>query len=509
MAEEAQKEMAESKERRIIINWDTSSIELGLFDRRPRMSAEATKRLLEEMVDEHARARVDVYSHVVFAQFKTTLPSSEVVQVIPHYSSALAATGMDWFQVQLDRCRRNGIEMIACLRMNDRHSNSVNAQFYKDHPEWRIPEKPGGLDYKHEGVRNTVLAFIEEVLRNYDVDGIEFDYMRWCHVFRPAEAVENAHFLTDLTRKARALLEKTSGKRNWRRLLFGVRVPQTLEECRALGFDVAAWIKEGLVDYLVPSDFFYTDFNTKVEEYVALTEGTDCGIYPAIHPILCWENKSRLMTLANYRAAAHNFYARGAAGISPFNYMYSWDKRRSAGYIGSGLMWPAALGCLRELRDPGEVNERDRHYLFYALWRQPSESGFRHDERIVLDRATPDAKGATRLRVCEDLSDPNLRATLQFKATGMREDESLEIALNDRPVPEESVTRVFHADGQTKYEGRQLPAFFLHIVDFPRGAADPLITSGDNTLAVRPKSEAPGEGTITIDELEVYVYVSP
>jgi len=38
----------------------------------------------------------------------------------------------------------NGIEMLACLRMNDRHSNSVEGAFYKAQPEWRIEEKCGG-----------------------------------------------------------------------------------------------------------------------------------------------------------------------------------------------------------------------------------------------------------------------------------------------------------------------------------------------------------------------------
>jgi len=512
-AQEVKREMSGSKERRIIINWDGGSLERGLFHHRPQVSAEFTKQMLEEMIDEHARARVDTLTQVVFFHFKTNLPSSDVLEVVPLQNvPLLVEAGIDYFQFFLDLCHERGIEALACLRMNDRHGGSVNAQFYKDHPKWRIPEKPGGLDYKHEGVRKTVLTFVEEVLHNYDVDGIEFDYMRWCHVFRPAEAADNAHFLTDFTRKTRALLEEEALVRGRGRLLLGVRVPQTLEECGMLGFDVATWIKEGLVDYVVPSDFFYTDFNTKVEDYVKLTEGTDCRIYPAIHPVPCRRSDHRVLTLANFRAAAKNFYARGAAGISPFNYMFSWDKRRSPGYPGSGLKWPAALGYLRELRDPEKVNERDRHYLFYALWADEPKvdiNAGEHDERIVLDRATPEAKGATRLRICEDLRDPKLRAVLQFKATGMRKDEALEILLNDRPVPEGSVTRVFHSDGQTKYEGRALPAFFLHIVDFPRGASDPLIINGDNTLALRLKSDVPGEGTIIINEPELYVYVSP
>ena len=80
--------------RRIIINWDEGSAEFGILDHRLNVSAALTKRLLEELVDEHARAGVDVYSHVVFAQFKTTLPSSNVVQVVPPYVPVLAETGI-------------------------------------------------------------------------------------------------------------------------------------------------------------------------------------------------------------------------------------------------------------------------------------------------------------------------------------------------------------------------------------------------------------------------------
>ncbi len=505
-----------SKECRIIVNWDeinmwSSHVKNQRHDR--GLDAKETKAVLEEIVDEHARAKVDRIVHCVISiPWGGIYPWYEPFGECPRdWLSGLERfheAGHDLVQTLLDRSRQNGMQFLAGLRMNDRHGGVVEQPFPKANPELMAKDF-GAVDYKHEEVRQAVLAFTAEFLEKYDVDGIELDWMRWCKVFNNDEAVKNTPLLTDLMSHMREVVDQAARKRGRNGLLLGVRVPQTLDECQSLGFDVAAWIKEGYVDYVVPSDFFYTDFNTKVDEYVALAEGTDCKIYPAIHPILCIGNKNRLMNLANYRAAAHNFYARGAAGVSPYNYQYSWDKRRSAGYPGSGLMWPAALGYMRELRDPERVSRRDRHYLFYALWSRPSQTGFRHDERIVLDRAKPGAKGATRLRLCEDLSDPNLRAALQFKATGMREDETLEIALNGRPVPGKSVTRVIHADGQTKYEGRKLPAFFLHIVDFPRGAADPLIVSGDNTLTVHLKSDAPGEGTITIDEPEVYIHVSP
>ena len=68
-----------------------------------------------------------------------------------------------------------------------------------------------------------------------------------------------------------------------RRLLLGVRAPTTLDECRHFGFDVPAWIGEGLVDYVAPTDYHYTDFNMKVDEFARIVRGADsCYLYPAI-----------------------------------------------------------------------------------------------------------------------------------------------------------------------------------------------------------------------------------
>ena len=52
--------------------------------------------------------------------------------------------------------------------------------------------------------------------------------------------------------------------------------------------------------------------------------------------------------------------------------------------------------------------------------------------------------------------------------------------------------------------------FHLYVIDLPRGEKDPMLTDGDNELSVtRQAAEGAEEGTVTIDELEVYVYVSP
>ena len=506
----------ETRQRRIIFNWDEECMWLPIVQNMGTSppSAQVTKRILHEIVDEHAAAGVDTIVQCVFgAGWRSHLPSSKATDLVPDRPPGLDELGLDWLQMVLDDCRQHHMEFIAGLRMNDRHGMGTPSKFVSDHPQWQLSLGGWSMNYGHEPVREHMLTITEEVLDAYNVDGIEFDYMRWCHMFEKGEGAEHAPLLTEFTRKARQLLDSAAERRGRGRLVLGVRVPQTLEECEYLGFDVAGWIREGLVDWVVPSDFFYTAFNARTEDFVKLAAGTACKIYPAIHPPVCWTvpSRTRIMSLANYRAAAQNFYAAGADGISPYNYQGHWGQPRGASRCGPAYMWPAALGYLRELRDPQKVKERDRHYLFYPLWAQPraSESGFCHDDNIYLDRAGRDLAGSRRFRLSEDLSDARLRGTLQFKAVGLREEEALEILLNGAPVPAEYVARFFDEDGQKKSEGRVLPAFYLYAIDLNWwGDQKPPVINGDNRLSVRliPAGSG-GEGMVVIDELEAYVYV--
>ena len=512
-------ERSTNGERRIVINWDECSMWLPILRNMGTSGAsdQLTKRVLEEIVDEHAAAGVDTIVQCFFGSgFCGTLESSETADHVRRGGKLRGLTegGNVSPNVLLDRCRRNNMEFIAGLRMNDRHGFE-EGDFAREHPEWKLKGLDGGpgMNYAFEPVREYMMGYIEELLNAYDVDGIEFDYVRWCHMFDPGEGSRNAHLLTEFAGRTRRLMDAAADRRGRGRLVLGVRVPQTLEECEYLGFDVAGWIKEGLVDWVVPSDFLYTDFNARTEDFVQLAAGTDCKIYPAVHPAICWNVSSNasILSLANYRAAAQNFYAAGADGISPYNYQWNWGEPRGKGRPGPAYMWPAALGYLKELRDPRKVTESDRHYLFYPLWAKPraSESGSCHDDNIYLDRAGSNLEGSRRFRLSEDLGDAGLRGTLQFKAVGLGEDETLDIRLNGTSVPAESITRFFDEEGQKKPEGRELPAFYLYIIELNWwGDQKPPVINGDNRLSVRLiPADAGSKGTVVIDELEAYVYV--
>jgi hypothetical protein len=426
--------------------------------------------------------------------------------------------GMDPLQILIDRCHHHRMQFIADVRMNDRHGQRHGIS--SEHPEWIILGSAN--DYALEEVRDMMLTFTREVLDSYDVDGIEYDYMRWCHMFKPGEGRKNAHLLTDFTRKTRKLLDEAASRRGCDRLEFGVRVPQSVGECDHLGFDLKTWIRDGLVDYVVPSDFMHIDMNMKTDDFVKLAQGTSCKIYPAIHNRISMDGPNehyRLMNLANLRAAAQNFYGFGADGVSPYNYQFAFERRavahRSSSY--AAYMWPAALGWLRELRNPELVNDRDRHYLFYSVWKAPHQSptGLTQDDNIKLDRAQPNVEHSRRFRMAEDFTNPDLRTTMQFKSIGLEDDDKLSVRINGKPVPVEYISRVHDKDGQNLYEGDPLPSFHLYIIDMnweTTGQSQPLVF-GDNQLTVSIGSAKPVDveksvkDNVSIEELECYVYV--
>lgn len=480
----------------------------------PEPAAKFSQRILEELIDEEAAAHVDAISYCLFTAFWSDVPSSKITELFPWRPPGMDAAGIDPIQVLIDRCHHHHMQFIADVRMNDRHGGPRKG-LAKQHPEWTILESAN--DYALDAVRETMLTFDQEVLEAYDLDGIEYDYMRWCHMFQPGQGKQHAHLLTDFTRKTRKLLDAAAKRRGRTKLLFGVRVPQSLEECDSLGFDLATWMREGLVDYVVPSDFMHTDTNLRTEQFVALAAGTNCKIYPAIHNRISFDGPNehyRLMSQANLRAAAQNYYAFGADGISPYNYQYAFERRavahRSSAY--AAHMWPAALGWLRELRYPAEISQQDRHYLFYVIYKRPrsSPTGIPNDDNIYLDRSQPNPEASRRFRLAEDFSDPNLRVTLEFKVLGLTEQDRLEFKINGQPVPIDYLTRVIDKNGQSVFEGDLLDPFHLHVIDMnweTTGRKQPLVF-GDNQLTARlVPADDQRQGMVSLEELECYVYV--
>jgi len=120
-------------------------------------------------------------------------------------------------------------------------------------------------------------------------------------------------------------------------------------------------------------------------------------------------------------------------------------------------------------------------------------------QKIVLYRRTgepalifPDPSDSMRFRMAEDLTDPNLSATLEFKVTGMAEGDEFEVALNGEVVSADRFERTLDTERQ--------PAFYLYRT--PLGS--PPAKFGDNELRLR-LTKSVGTGALVAQEIGVNV----
>lgn len=257
----------------------------------------------------------------------------------PDNARLLNERGLDLYKIWIARCREKGISPWLSMRMNDLHnaddlSNFLHSTFWREHPEfWRVPNSPGSswanraMNYAHPEVREHQMAFVKELLERYDPDGLELDWMRFGWHLTPGKEKEEGSILTEFVREVRQLTKIWSEKRG-HPIQLGVRVPAHPDAAAGLGMDGVAWVKEGLVDLLVPCPFWSSsDFDIPVELWkerlgdssktVLIAPGLEYNARP-------WPGGQAVAnTLASAYGFASSAFSRGADAIYLFNWMDS------------------------------------------------------------------------------------------------------------------------------------------------------------------------------------------
>ncbi|MBI5092255.1 MAG: family 10 glycosylhydrolase [Candidatus Hydrogenedentes bacterium] len=255
--------------------------------------------------------------------------------------------GLDPYAVWIARCREKGISPWLSMRMNDVHNVDdptcyIHDHFWVKHPDyWRVPGSKGNwvdraLDYGIPEVREHNMALVRELLERYDADGLELDWMRFGYHFAPGKEKEGAEILTTFTREVRKLTKEWAAKRG-HPIKLGARVPTLPDAAIGLGMDAVTWVREGLIDMLVPTPFWATtDFDIPIETWrerigpsvknIVLAAGGEVLLraYPSA-PLAG-------VDLPSTRGFAAAHLHRGADQIYLFNYM---DKEPMLGPAGT------------------------------------------------------------------------------------------------------------------------------------------------------------------------------
>ncbi|MBI83235.1 MAG: hypothetical protein CMJ81_08575 [Planctomycetaceae bacterium] len=307
-------------------------------------------------------------------------------QVHPYYreqGQALAANlrqlteqGDDPIKMLAARAKELGIRFWLTCRMNEIHEDderfmALRSLFKQEHPELLhgknyhpeavyAPKKGYSYawDYGQIQVREHFLALFREWLQ-YGIDGIELDFCRSPCLFPPGQEREGMRLLTDFMTKLRVAAHARSEDRG-HQIKLAIRVPPSLERCRAAGIDVRTWIDGGLVDVVTPMDRGYFDPEPALPDFVAIAKPKGVVVLGGIEPKVRGYLQSNRQTFA----AVANFLHRGADGIYLFNYDCHRQLASSSKFGGVLQHYtPGEQRFLRHALQPEIVRNQDKQYV--------------------------------------------------------------------------------------------------------------------------------------------------
>ncbi len=292
---------------------------------------------------------------------------------VAEYLKRLDALGTDPLAMMVDYCHDHNLEIFWSMRMNDTHDSGNSllfCQWKQDHPDYLVGTKgkrlPYGanrwssVDYGVPTVREKVFRILADVCRRYDVDGIELDFFRHPVLFKPqmtGKPVTQAHcnLCTDLLRRVRAMTEEVARRRG-RPLLIGIRVPDSVAYCKAIGIDLQRWLADDLIDLVTGGGYFKLE---PWENLATLGKRYDVPTYACLVKRRIQSSGEPEGTTAPqiWRGEAYTAWQAGISGIYTFNRFNPDDP------------------IFRELGDPPQLAAMDRvdrtAYVNEECWSKP------------------------------------------------------------------------------------------------------------------------------------------
>jgi len=290
----------------------------------------------------------------------------------------------------VEYCRKQHVVPFVSFRLNDgHHLENVGtkeqraewvSRFYAEHPEYRLgPDRNDWNQHVHNWaipqVREHKFGFLREICEQYDIDGLELDFMRHAQFFRVAETTfkQRSRIMTDFVRRVRTLLDRTAkpGQHRW----LCARVPLLLANHDSLGIDLPSMVDAGL-DMVNLSASYFTVQQSDMEQicrlvpdtavYLEMTHCTTTG------PSRGGYDSFRYLrtTDQQFYTGAHLAYQRGAVGVSLFNFVYY----REHGTPGRGPFNEPPFHVLSRLGQPDWLARQPQWYVIAKTWFPQVES---------------------------------------------------------------------------------------------------------------------------------------
>ncbi len=346
--------------------------------------------------------------------------------------------GGDLLETLVRTCREIGVAPFLSFRLNDGHhvrelkgalekgqpSAGMSRFYWENYKRYRIGSDPvnwdeGVFDWAIPEVRDHMFSLIKEACGNYDLAGLELDFLRHWVRFGPGTPQERRREITsEFVVRIRTMLDETAVARGLPRRWLCIRVPAKAAIRPLQGIDLLSLTAAGVdMVNLSYSYFTYQDDSVRqarkeagdsVAIYAEMTHCTMTGTATAgsgTQPFL-------RTTDAQFYTTAQLAYEQGANGVSLFNFPYY--RYHVTDTIGPFHEPPFQV--LPKLKDRSFLGEQTSSY-FITQARRDEVLG----ERLlpaILDRTLPGKfsfeisreypptqDGILRLRSDEDISD--------------------------------------------------------------------------------------------------------
>jgi hypothetical protein len=390
-------------------------------------------------VDEAASTAVDTFSYGVergdglFYPSRVGMRFGEDIQPFEQAAywrvwnnmQSLIDRDLDPLTVLIDRAHDKGMDFFASLRLGSYGNIDPS-----------LSVRTGGRGYINREVRDHVFAVLKELATEYATEGVELDFAAppggSPFYFQDEDVAEGTLVMTQWLREVTEMVRgRPSGAGQ-----VGARVYPTEEINLSKGLDVRTWLKEQLVDFVVP--MVYADFainsDMPIGWLIQAAHEADISVYPMVQPYYHREDR-RFHTVEHatpsmMRAAVASNWEMGADG------MYAWF-----------LLWPlgdAQRRILTELGDPDLVKEGDKHYVVARSSRSSDELGLETPLPIEMPSSDTGTRHRVPFQIADDVEGAAWRirqVRLNVNIKDLVSADHINMYLNGRSLADETCLR--------------------------------------------------------------------
>lgn len=337
--------------------------------------------------------------------------------------------GLDWEAELVKETRRRKLEVFWNHRVSEVDLMPDGSQAKQpdplklQHPDWVLPVSwwPHGMwNLASEGLQTHKVALLRELAERYDLDGVQIDFSRHVACLPVGRQWALRDHATNFMRKVRLMLLEVAQKRG-RPVLLAAKVPQTVDGCRADGFDVQTWAQQRLVDVLTLGS---RTMDVDVEGLRAVV-GDEVQLQPCFDDHHATDGY-RYAPMEYLRGIFGNHWQRGADSVVTFNWSFAMPALAQT--VGGEIAPLTHQEAFKEVGSLKTLAGKDKAFAVERRGGYPWADGFfnRNDTAPLPMPLVDDAAAKLVLHICDAPEKSNalrLRCVL-FQAA---EDASFEI----------------------------------------------------------------------------------